>query len=252
MCWRLWTSGQVIQIVPKVFPDPPASYNEIERIKSSKTWAVPEDGYFQIDAISKSGDGGKAKRYTSDRIYYGNGPSGGSGAVTRKSLIKLNKGDSVKISISSSSTRVEIPSAGIELEVSAGTNGKDRPSDGQGAHGGSAGYVRKKGDKSYDGENGIYAGSQAGTPGDGNISGSSSVSTTNPWYSVYSGKGGGFANFEEVPPGKGSAAMVVIFRGNTNLSLSKINAQEITDLMLEMNQLSQNQTQIMLDSVRLS
>lgn len=46
--------------------------------------------------------------------------------------------------------------------------------------------------------------------------------------------------------------MVVIFRGNTNLSLSKINAQEITDLMLEMNQLSQNQTQIMLDSVRLS
>lgn len=247
-----WSSGQVIQITPKVFPDPPAGYNEIERIKSSKTWTVPEDGYFQIDAISKSGDGGKAKRYTSDRIYYGNGPSGGSGAVTRKSLIKLNKGDSVKISISSSYTKVEIPSVGIELEVSAGTNGKDRPSDGQGAHGGSAGYVRKKGDKSYDGENGIYAGSQAGTLGDGNISGSSSVSTTNPWYSVYSGKGGGFANFEEVPPGKGSAAMVVIFRGNTNLSLSKINAQEITDLMLEMNQLSQNQTQIMLDSVRLS
>lgn len=235
-----------------MFPDPPASYNEIERIKSSKTWTVPEDGYFQIDAISKSGDGGKSIRYTTDYTYYGNGPSGGSGAVTRKSLIKLNKGDSVKISISSSYTKVEIPSVGIELEVSAGTNGRDRPSSGYGAYGGNAGYVIKKGDKSYDGEDGIYAGRQVGTRGDGNISGENSVSTTNPWYSIYSGKGGGFANFEEVSPGTGSAAMVVIFRGNTNLSLSKINAQDITGLMLEMNQLSQNQTQMMLNSVRLS
>ena len=43
-------------------------------------------------------------------------------------------------------------------------------------------------------------------------------------------------------------AFAVIFRGNTNLPLDQLNAQNITGLMLEMAAISQNQTEYMLQN----
>lgn len=238
--------------MPKVFPDPPTRYIEIERITKSKTFIIPEDGYFQIDVISKSGDGGKGIKYRSNNgdWYLGNGPSGGSGAVTRKSSIKLNKGEEIKVSISNSESTVHIPYANIELKVGAGINGTNRPENGSGAHGGNGGKVIKGGDLSYNGKNGTYSGNQVQDYGDlsgRTVLGEKGVSTNNLWYSIYSGDGGGFNKGTEVPPKKGSSAMVVIFRGNTNLTSSQQNTLNITSLMLEINKVGQEITDLKLN-----
>ena len=55
-----WTSGQVINIVPQVFPDRPASdddYTEISTVYESGTFVVPEDGWFKVVVTGRGVDG---------------------------------------------------------------------------------------------------------------------------------------------------------------------------------------------------
>ena len=48
----------------------------------------------------------------------------------------------------------------------------------------------------------------------------------------------------------GSTAYIVVLRGNTNLPLSQLNALELSGLMLEMNYVFQEQTEMLMQSTQ--
>lgn len=49
-------------------------------------------------------------------------------------------------------------------------------------------------------------------------------------------------------PTSGNQAFIRFYRGNTNLPLDQLNAQNITGLMLEMSQLAQEQTSMLINA----
>lgn len=97
------SNGQTVNLVPKVFSDPPTGYIEIEKIKSSKTWIAPEDGFFQFIALAASGDGGYCDSAMHGEQELAGGGSGGSGGIV-VSNFTLNKGDSVNLSVGGSAS----------------------------------------------------------------------------------------------------------------------------------------------------
>lgn len=190
------------------FPEEPTSYSEITQLEQSDDWEATEDGWFQIDAVSGSGDGGSSSdgRY----IPRSGGGSGGSGAVARKSKIKLNKGEKVNIEIANK--KVTIQKFGIV--VNPGENGGTGASNSPGT-GGNPGTA-SGGDININGQKGNSGGNNSQQQGD--APGGYSVSTPNDFqYTITSGNGGtSYHNLVSQPGGSGSKAFVKIFRGNTN------------------------------------
>ena len=97
-----WSNGQVVNIVPKVFPDEPTSWSQISKITSTTTFTAPEQGWFKFIGVAKSGDGGGGNTWSSTGTrYYRGGGSGGSGAIVA-SIFPLEQGETVTITLSSS------------------------------------------------------------------------------------------------------------------------------------------------------
>lgn len=186
------------------FPDLPTSYTMIEDRTVSGTFIAPEDGWYQLDAVSKSGNGGQAM--VSAGVSY-SGSSGGSGAIARKTGIALYKGETITYTISGN-VNISEPELGIDISVTAG------------ADNGGGGGIASGGDTNINGLAG-----QRGTYANGRpIAGPNGPSTPNSFgLTVKGGTGGGTYGFEgnlyPTYPAEcyGTAAFIRFYRGDTNI-----------------------------------
>ena len=119
-----WSNGQVVQITPRVIPD---GYELLTCLTQNTEWTPPEDGFYRITCIGKSGDGatggtGRWEQGTGgdsygDWIctYYGGagGNGGGSGGISR-SVLDLRASEKIHCTVSSS-----ISSFGSHLSATA-------------------------------------------------------------------------------------------------------------------------------------
>ena len=193
------------------FPSEPTSYSEIEKIRKTTQWIAPEDGYFRFVGVATSGNGG-----TGNSGYGGynvSGGSGGSGGIV-VSEFKLHKSDTVSLSVNGNITITCLAETATATAGGNGTNGRMWDS-GTGAirrsggDGGSAGRASGGNVSNVQGKNG-----NDGDAPEQNESASiaSAVSTVYQSYSTRSGRGLGTVPDAE----SGTAAYVVILRGNTN------------------------------------
>ena len=227
--------------MPKVFPEEPENYSFIEDRTNygDGEFVAPEDGWYQLDAISKSGNGAMATTSGSTSRC---GSSGGSGAIARKSKIKLNKGERIPFSINSD-ILINDATHDIRIKVIGATDGVGQYNPGRGG-------TATGGDVNING----YSGS-AGNTESGAAAGPTGPSTPNDYgFTIKGGDGGGTYYFEgsshPTPSGTyaSNASLIRFYRGNTNLPLDQLNAQNITGLMLEMSQLAQEQTSMLINT----
>lgn len=236
-----WSSGQVVQIIPQVFPEEPTSYLMIEDKTSSGDFEAPEDGWYQLAAVGAGGRGGSG--FHSPNNYHAAGGGGGSPGIAVKTNIHLNKGEKISYIISGD---VTINDDTHNIHLTAGKGGEGgRATDGPGypANNGSGGTPGNAtgGDTNIRGASG-----KSGSPGKAADGG---VTTNDFGISAYGGKGGYFTGYTDgslIGPTPGNAAFIRFYRGNTNLALAQLNALNITSLSLEMSRLAQNQTGILI------
>ncbi len=238
-----WSNGQTVNLVPRVFPDPPTGYAEIEQIRTSKTWTAPEDGYFKFIGLAKSGDGGYS---AANRRGYGGG-SGGSGGIV-SSVFMLNQGDTVSLTINKDIVIVNGLETANAYQGKDGQIGKTSTNNswtGSAGRGGSAGTANGGNLINQNGIAGNNGKESDPTSGDWNPSvfGGKSVSNSYAGYSTKSGQG---ADRNGMSQGAGTAAYVVVLRGNTNIPLDVQNARDITTNALAVTALAQEQTGILL------
>lgn len=190
------------------YPDPPTSYSEIEKLYSSETWVAPEDGYFQFICLAKSGDGGRGRTFSSPTHGYSGGGAGGAGGIA-VSNFSFYAGDEVTITINSSIT---LAVKGENMVATSGGNGSSK-ADNVSSPGGSGG-----------GATGGNVANQTGATGNrgkygynsGERYGGAAVSNSYGGYSTTSGYGGYYVVNDQAA-GTGTAAYVVVLRGNTNI-----------------------------------
>lgn len=232
-----WTSGQVVNIVPDVFPVEPTSWSQISKVTSSTTFTAPEQGWFKFIGVARSGDGGGGNTWSSTGTrYYRGGGSGGSGAIVA-SIFPLEQGETVTITLGSSAT---IACKGESAYAGAGGNGGSAGTGDVGGRGGSAGTAN--------GGNLINKNGSTGETGGFDTernTGGSSRTNTYEGFSTTSGAGG-YAPGDQSMSADPKSAFAVIFRGNTNLTLAQQNALDITALSLETSRIAQEQTSILL------
>lgn len=227
-----WTSGQVVNLVPEVFPDKPASeadYSLIETITSSKTWVAPEDGWFMVDVVSASGPGGSAWYNTyQSSCACTSGGGGGSGAYAR-SIFSFTKGQSIPVTVGGNA------SFGSYLSATSGTSGLSASSTSSSAIGGSGGTASGGTVSNVQGREG-----NAGTKASGSMeaelsSGGGSGGSAGGLYPQQGGNGEQVGWTDTYDPGSGTvgpnrivwrtvstrgngvSAFVKVFRGNLNL-----------------------------------
>lgn len=225
----------MVNLVPQVFPDPPSGYLELERVTASKEFVAPEDGYFEFIGLAKSGDGGDTGVKTHGKKCYTGGGSGGSGGVIVSSFA-LHQGDIVSLTVGGN---VSIVRDGQTATATQGGNGTDGNESSHGHYttgtGGSAGSAS--------------GGNVANQPGSKGNSGRYSQGTsynTAAGASVSNGYGGYYTTSGNGNNGVGTAAYIMVMRGNTNIPVGQANAQNITSVSLEVMRLAQEQTSILM------
>ena len=209
------TRGPVISDVYSYdFPEEPTEYSEIEKIYNTEEWVAPETGYFKIVALAKSGDGGTPAVVLSSgsRLRYTAG-GGGSGAIV-VSVFKMSKGEKVLLTINSD------VSVNFNDETALATSGKN----GEGARNQTGGYgLGGAGGEATGGNteniNGTSGGGGKGGSGEGRFPGGTGATNLYDGYSTTGGTGEGLSQntgTDKTPRTYGTAAYVVILRGNTN------------------------------------
>lgn len=196
------------------FPSEPTSYSEIEKIRKTTQWIAPETGYFKIIALAKSGDGGTPAVVDSgSQLRYSAG-GGGSGAIV-VSIFKMSKGEKVFLTINSD------VSVNFNDETALATSGKN----GEGAKEQIGGYGRPGTGGEATGGNAENINGTRGEVGDGGheegiFPGGAGATNSYNGYSTTGGTGEGLSKntgYNKTPRTYGTAAYVVILRGNTNI-----------------------------------
>lgn len=243
ICSFIWSSGQIVNLVPNVFPDTPTSYLELERVISSKVFVAPEDGWFEFIGLAASGKGGSTSTMMHGKQYAAGGGGGGSGGIV-VCIFALHKGESVSLSVSTNVTISKDSETATATQGGVGQNGTlDRQHDyAFGGPGGVGGNASGGNTANQPGETGGRGGSIEYND-DIPVSSVYGVGAVNT-YSGYSTVGGAGNN------SSGSTAYIVVLRGNTNLPLSQLNALELSGLMLEMNYVFQEQTEMLMQSTQ--
>lgn len=243
MIWLfVWGSGQTVNLIPKVFPDEPTEYIEIEQVRSSKTWTAPEDGWFQFIGLAASGKGGIDAYGQYGTQHFGGGGGGGAGGIT-VSIFALSQGDEITLSV------------GLGVSITNKKTGETASADS--GRSGSDGYESSISSQNYYGGSGGAGGSASGgnvtnkkgpKGGDGGSTSDTSVTPASSLrgrggrnaYEKYYTQGGSGGNYS------GSSAYIVVLRGNTNLTQAQLNSYDISTLMLNNTQLEQEVTGILL------
>ena len=192
------------------FPANPESYIELERATTSKTFIAPEDGWFEFIGLAASGKGGASASRMWGKRYYGGGGGGGAGGVV-VSILALNKGDTVSLSVGGG---VAISRGSEYASASSGGHGTNAKSNSQYQ------YISSGDGGSGGGASGGNTANQPGSQGgDGrSVSYDNDTPESSLWgvgatnsYGGYSTSGGAGNNWS------GTAAYIVILRGNTNI-----------------------------------
>lgn len=195
------------------FPDEPTSYSEIEKLYATEQWVAPEDGYFKFIGLAASGRGGDGDRWTGG-VTVGGG-SGGSGGIT-VSVFPLNKGDTVSLTIGGNVSISHGEETANAYQGGNGTRGhansahSANPGDGGSAGSATGGNITNvQGNR---GNDGTYRRSGNDEPA---MVGGYPVTTSYSGYNTSSGAGAW--NTGNSGGGTGTAAYVVVLRGNTNI-----------------------------------
>ena len=215
------TRGPVVSDVYSYdFPSEPTEFQEIQTFSESNTFTIPEDGWFLIVALGKSGNGGngygKVNGYKN--VYLAGGGSGGTGSFCEY-LLKGYKNQILTVTVDTVSSRIDMLSESL-ISAGAGGNGSAPGEGSAGIAEGKGESICVNGKSGNPGESGNYSSARA----DGGMSSSSSyTSEIYPSLSFQTHSGaGGYANTndgEHVTTSNGSyglAGYVKIYRGNTN------------------------------------
>lgn len=227
------------------YPNEPTGYTKIEEITDSTTWKLPEDGYFLICALGKSGNGGRGLSIISAEggrtiCSLAAGGSGGTGSFAEK-VVSGYKGDEYVFTITNSDTKVDYLGAAI-INAKAGGNGTDgyrygiggtRVKNGSGGNGGTSsaidGSTIQNGKPGNNGDYWNYEEHGSGSSDPGVVYGGAAVSSEytstiapSETFITSSGAGGnGNANRYQddsyTNGGTGTAGKIIIYRGNTNI-----------------------------------
>ena len=213
--YQTMLEGATVTATPDDFPAEPTEYSEIEKIYSTEEWVAPETGHFKIVALAKSGDGGTPAvvSHSGSRLRYTAG-GGGSGAIV-VSIFKMSKGEKVLLTINSD------VSVNFNDETALATSGKD----GTGARDivGGYGYGGAGGEATggnAENINGTTGGGGEGGYYEGRFPGGTGATNSYDGYSTTGGTGEGLSQntgTDKTPRTYGTAAYVVILRGNTNI-----------------------------------
>lgn len=215
-CKNLKMHTDILIAVASLFPSAPSAYNLIGSYTASQTWTAPESGYFQIEVFGASGNGG-AKYSASDGGMRGGGGGGGGGYSA--SRVKMNKGDTIVLTVGAFGTvTIAKINSGVESytspQVTSAADGS-KGTDSGGGKGGAGGvgsngnYSNQTGGTGTNGENGsLMAGAAGGTGGagaNGAPNGGNGASMK------------GILGGSSIDPGSGSSGFFRIYRGNTNV-----------------------------------
>lgn len=195
-----WSNGQVVQLTPRVIPD---GYELLTCLTQNTEWTPPEDGFYRITCIGKSGDGATGYRgsYTSrpvrptvthSTMSGGYGGSGGAAGGMARSVLELRTSTSVHCTVTTSITSFGdylSATAGIWNTPGAGTGGTDFVTTGnEGGQGGRGG--RHEGETGTAGSKSYPARGNDGK-GNGGQGGAARVSSSNFDINNVGGGGGG-------------------------------------------------------------
>lgn len=186
--------------------------------------------------LAESGKGGITRSASYGKPLYGSGGGGGAGGIV-VSVFALYKGDTVSLQINRS---VSISAQDSTATATPGGNGEDGrvvpPAGFEGyGVGGSGGSGGNATGGNYTNQPGSTGGRGYGTENSPTYG--QGASNTYRGYSTSGGNGSGAA---------GTTAYIIVMRGNTNLTHSNMNSQDITALMLDVDQLFQEQTSILM------
>lgn len=255
--YQTMLEGATITATPNSYPNEPTGYTKIEEITDSTTWKLPEDGYFLICALGKSGNGGRGLSIISATgakvtCSLAAGGSGGTGSFAEK-VVNGYKGDEYVFTITNSDTKVDYLGAAI-INAKAGGNGTDGyrygsgnswVKNGSGGNGGTSsvleGSAIQNGKPGNNGDYWSYREQGSGSRDPGVVYGGTAVSSEytstiapSETFITSSGAGGnGNANRSQEESytngGTGTSGKIIIYRGNTNQpSPSTVSALSLT------------------------
>ena len=255
-----WSSGQVVNIVPKVLPPKPTSWSEITKLYNSSEWIAPEDGWFKIIIAGRGGNGGRSDSRWGKSTAINMGAGGGSPGCA-VSEIALQQGESVRITIDGYNCSCVIKD--ISMQATKGGDGKTASTTAE--NGGDGGKSSGGNKHNYEGIRGVKSGAQEQSRDysyTSTVYGRKGEQLNVDGYSFYGGTGGGGTLVavegnsngvrvwnREVSPSGGSAPICIILRGNTNIPLDMQNARDITANALAITALAQEQTGILLGTL---
>ncbi len=255
-----WSSGQVVNIVPKVLPPKPTSWSEITKLYNSSEWIAPEDGWFKIIIAGRGGNGGRSDSRWGKSTAINMGAGGGSPGCA-VSEIALQQGESVRITIDGYNCSCVIKD--ISMQATKGGDGKTASTTAE--NGGDGGKSSGGNKHNYEGIRGVKSGAQEQSSDysyTSTVYGRKGGQLNVDGYSFYGGTGGGGTLVavegnsngvrvwnREVSPSGGSAPICIILRGNTNIPLDMQNARDITANALAITALAQEQTGILLGAL---
>ena len=255
-----WSSGQVVNIVPKVLPPKPTSWSEITKLYNSSEWIAPEDGWFKIIIAGRGGNGGRSDSRWGKSTAINMGAGGGSPGCA-VSEIALQQGESVRITIDGYNCSCVIKD--ISMQATKGGDGKTASTTAE--NGGDGGKSSGGNKHNYEGIRGVKSGAQEQSSDysyTSTVYGRKGGQLNVDGYSFYGGTGGGGTLVavegnsngvrvwnREVSPSGGSAPICIILRGNTNIPLDMQNARDITANALAITALAQEQTSILLGTL---
>lgn len=209
------------------FPAEPTEYSTCAEITATQEYVIPENGYFRIDAIGKSGNGGDESSHSGYRVVVSGG--GGTGGHSRSEIVAY-AGDIININIGGGVTISSNDIENLNMVANAGFTGRTPTSytdSGTGGEGGSAtggNKLNKKGVSGHDGTTKVI------DPGDsayGGTGGSKTIEINETTTFVTTGgRGQGMrlassgdmsSGWSSIKRTTGTAAKVFISRGNTNV-----------------------------------
>lgn len=218
------TRGPVVSDVYRYeFPAEPTEYLDCAEISETTEYEFPESGWFRIDAIAKSGDGGSTVQISGGLVSTPGG--GGTGGYSR-SEIAANKGDIISIKIQNGD--ITISSETIENLNMSSSHGADgivaatASDDSRGGSGGTANGGNKINETGLTGSAGRKGRMQPGETYFGGSGAAKSIEiNSSKTYRTAGGMGRGVRRLDHgytyINGTFGTAAKVFISRGNTNV-----------------------------------
>lgn len=220
------TRGPVItEVYSFDFPEEPTEYTALTEFTSSNSYVIPEMGWFRIDAIARSGDGGHTVQKSGNLVST---PGGGGTGGHSRSEIAANKGDIISIKIQNGD--ITISSETIEnlnMSSSHGSNGIVAATAGDDSRGGPGGTANGGNKINETGLTGSAGRNGRIDPGETYAGGSGAAKNieinSSKTHRIAGGDGQGIrrassaSGYSYINYTTGTEAIVFISRGNTNI-----------------------------------